>query len=196
MTQRTKTVLTTFLIVYGAVLLICLWVLGAVDGAGLWTGLTKLAFVATPTLLIGELFRRVMWKWKLVQKVVRIPDLNGEWSGTLDSMHADAAGNRQPPIPIALKIVQSFTSVYVFFKTDHMSSFSDSICAHLAFHSELDRCRLIYTYCNEPAATSRLDRHCGTAMLDVVELRPSELRGNYFTDRKPQTKGVIQVKKR
>lgn len=196
MTERTKTVLTTLLIVYGAMLLLCLWVLGTVDGSGLWTGITKLTLIATPTLLVGEFFRRRMWKWKLVQKFVRMPDLNGEWRGTLDSSYTGSDGNRSAPSPITLKIVQNYTSIYVFFKTDHMSSFSDSICAHLAFHSELDRCRLIYTYCNEPAATSGLDRHCGTAMLNVVELRPSELRGNYFTDRKPQTKGVIQVKKR
>ena len=196
MTQRTKKVLVTLLLVYGAMLLICLWVLGTVDAAGLWLGLTKLTFIAAPTLLVGEFFRCCMWKWRLIQKVVRMPDLNGEWSGTLDSTHINAQGNRQQSMPITLKIVQNFTSVYVFFKTDHLSSFSDSICAHLVFRTELDRCRLVYSYCSEPAATTGLDMHCGTAMLDIEGLTPSILRGNYFTNREPQTKGVVNLRRK
>lgn len=193
MTDRTKKVLAPLLIVYGALLLGCLWILGAVNGSGVWTGVTKLTLVATPTLILGELFRRVLWKWKWVQMIVRVPNLNGEWKGFLESTHVDAEGNTQPPIPITLKIVQSFTGIYVFFKTDQMSSESESICANLTFHSELDRCRLIYSYRSEPAATAGLDQHYGTTILDIDGLRPLSVRGNYFTDRKPQTKGVITL---
>jgi hypothetical protein len=74
------------------------------------------------------------------------------------------------------------------------SSFSESFVANVD-SANPSRDKLVYSYLNKPNATSRKtqNEHFGTVELFCT--KKGELKGNYFTNRNPQTKGEISLKK-
>ncbi len=123
--------------------------------------------------IIVKLFDLWIWKWKVVQKIHRVPVLEKEYKGKLTSSfdNKDYKGN--------LAINQTFTKLSIKFKSNESSSYS--IVASIIDNNDTNQ--LIYTYQNDPKANIR-DRspiHYGTAILSVDNV--SKIEGSYFTSR-------------
>lgn len=123
------------------------------------------------------------------------PDLNGEWVGHLKStwINPETAAT-SPPIPVSLKVRQTFFSASVTLKT--RESFSRSTRVFLEPDYENRRYRLWYSYNNDPQAQfwHRSSPHEGVAYLDLDwDTNRNRLSGTYYTARK--TTGDIDVRR-
>ncbi len=114
-----------------------------------------------------------------------VVNFNGEWK-----VKGESSYNTGKSFGGTIKIKQTLTdiSVNAFFK----KSKSKAISCHVL--KENDKEQLIYNYFNYPQnRAGKLDKHHGTVVLE--KLGDNELQGDYFTDRKPQTKGTFKLKK-
>lgn len=195
MRERTKNIITALLLVYGVTFIFLLWFVKVLDWNEAWNARAQLTAAIAPTVILGEVFRRWLWRFPPFSWLVKVPNLNGTWKGKLRSSYEDDDGRNLRPIPVTLFIEQTLTNIHLTFQTDSMSSRSKSMSATLAFIEDTKRAQLIYTYCNDGNATKGWNKHCGTVILDIEGNRPTELRGNYFTDREPQTKGELELTK-
>lgn len=131
------------------------------------------------------------WVWKLwpLSKLLNIPNFNGTWKGDCQSKSKKANGKK---INCTFKIKQTFTQIIIDGSFD--SSDSASFAANVD-HVNPYRAKLVYSYLNKPKgnAVQTQDKHIGTVELDLKN--ESELNGNYFTDRLPQSKGAFNLKK-
>lgn len=170
---------------------------GVIDWHGVWGAVTKVTLISTITYGGWEIFRRWGWRWKLFKGwLVDVPDISGRWSGVARSnfIAADGEGDDAKEIPVTAEIVQTFTSINIRFNPETGKSNSYSVTASFIHDPEAQRCRLIYTYANEPKVTeAHLDRHFGTAILEIEGTPPTKMHGLYMTDRKNQTKGDLEL---
>jgi len=172
--------------------------LGLVDLAGVWVAFTKVSVVGFLTWALWELFRRRLWRWRAFRGwLVDVPDLNGSWLGVARSSYAQSSdGEPNDEIQVSVQITQTFTSISVAFHALTLTSDSHSVTASLITDPEARRCRLVYTYLNEPSALANdLDMHFGTAILEICGEPPAEMKGHYMTDRKEQTKGALKLRR-
>ncbi len=84
--------------------------------------------VVTIDLLIIMLFTKWGWKWKVFRGwLVPFPNLNGSWTGNIDSdWNNPKTGKGVPPIPVLLTVNQSFFHISCKMMTGEMDSFSVS----------------------------------------------------------------------
>jgi SMODS-associating 2TM, beta-strand rich effector domain len=134
------------------------------------------------------------WLWRLgpVKRLIKQPDLNGTWKGTLTSYRADGTGQEaaHAPIPIFLVIRQSYLSLSITLLSQESRSRS---LTGLVQVNHPDDFTVYYHYTNVPGLAHR-DRspvHDGSARLDVAGVSPSSLDGEYWTDRR--TRGTFTV---
>jgi len=125
-------------------------------------------------------FRAPIWKL-LADKL--IPDFNGEWKGKGKS----ARGGES--FDVRLVITQTLTKISINAYFDE--SQSEAFNCHI--ERKKGKEKLYYNYYNEPRAATELDKHYGTI---VLTKEGNVLNGNYFTDRKPQTRGELVDLKR
>jgi hypothetical protein len=190
-----RRLILVFIVVASVVTLALYKILGIVEWRGVWVGFTKIGVVATTVFGLWEVFRRWLWRWKWFRNwLVDIPDLNGRWLGTASSSYVDTVtGEQEKPIKVHLEIIQTFTNISIAFNALTLTSHSNSVTANFIIDPETGRCRLIYTYLNEPSVlVSDLDMHYGTAILDIHGSPPDRLTGKYLTGRKEQTKGTLE----
>ena len=187
-----KPMMTVIVAVTSVITLAAYRVLGVIDWEGVWVGATKITVVAFFVSVFWEQFRKRCWRWPWLRGwLVDCPDIAGTWKG-----HAVSNFDDSKPIPVTVTIKQTFTSVNVSFRTDGQTSVSNSITASLVSDEEAGRCRLIYTYANEPNPMQNvLDMHFGTAILEIEECPAHRMRGTYMTARHPQTKGTIELER-
>lgn len=156
--------------------------------------------VSLVTLAVGTVFVGIanfIWRrlWRLIPTLNRwlFPDLNGSWTGTLQSTWIDPRTGRTPgPIPTTVTIRQTVFDVSVRMQTGESSSYSTRVISEA--EPKADRYRLWYSYDNRPAAKvqHRSFTHEGVAWLEVrLADNPNKLTGQYYTYRK--TTGDIEV---
>ena len=133
------------------------------------------------------LFDRYVWRFGLVSKLglLRVPDLNGAWIGTVTSSYAD--GDPVQPFPVT--IVQRWSKISITFETEH--SRSRSVAASLRADDPLTP-ELYYLYSNEPYPTApdTMHAHRGTASL---RLKGAVLEGDYYTGRDRRENGALKL---
>lgn len=143
----------------------------------------KLFFAGMPLLVVSlvyTIFVKFIWKWKPINKFIKVPNINGTYIGTLKS----SFGNLPKERKFKLKISQDFVNISIVMKMIEGSSESYSINAYLEQKS--DEILLIYVYQNEPInkTSPTLTEHKGTT---ILKFRPDAMSfvGNYFTDKRP-----------
>lgn len=160
----------------------------------LYKSVSLVAF-AVGTILAGIANFTWRWLWRRVPSLNRwlFPDLNGTWTGTLQSTWIDPATAVSPgPIPTTVTIRQTLFDVSVKMKTGESGSYSTRVIPEA--EPQADRYRLWYSYDNRPTATvqHRSTPHEGVAWLEVALADdPDKLTGQYYTSRK--TTGDIEV---
>ncbi|WFB96755.1 hypothetical protein PDI73_04250 [Lactococcus lactis] len=74
-----------------------------------------ISIVLTPIVIfwiIYELFNRYMWKCKLLNKLIGLPNINGKYEGILQSSFKDrTTGEPIPAIPAILEVVQTYDEI-------------------------------------------------------------------------------------
>lgn len=149
--------------------------------------------VATVLAIAAELSWR--WLWRKIPLLGRkaFPDLNGKWTGTLQSTWINPdTGQPIPPIPAEITVRQGLFRTSVSLKTAESESHSTRcILERLA---DIGRFRIWYSYNNDPIARvrHRSSPHEGIAFIEYDPEKGSDyLTGRYYTARK--TTGDIDV---
>ena len=141
---------------------------------------------------VYEVFNRLAWKCKFLRKsgVVKTPDLNGEWDGTIETSFND----HSPELKTTLKISQTWTKIEIILITN--SSKSRSEAGSMTLGSPEGKC-LIYHYINEPRpnAAETMHIHRGTTRL-LFDERTDRLSGEYYSGRDRQNFGSLSFKRK
>jgi hypothetical protein len=160
-------------------------------------GLASIAASLIVTLIIP--IAEQVWRpiWRLCPFLSRrfFPDLNGTWTGHLQTTWRDPSTGEMPgPIPATFWIEQGLFRVNVRMRTGESRSRSTRCLV------EADRgggiYRLYYSYHNRPKAevAERSARHDGSAWLELdLDAGDNRLVGQYFTERK--TQGDIELRR-
>lgn len=174
---------------------------------GAWSVVLLVAGVRLPGMLSKVLMSLPMalvvlfwifdnWLWHVspVKRLAKRPDLNGTWQGTLTSLRDDGSGQEvaHSPIPVFLVVRQTYLDLNITLLSQESSS--RSIAAVVQVNPD-GNFTVYYHYTNVPALTVR-DRspiHSGGAKLEIADVSPQSLDGEYWTDRR--TRGTLTVKR-
>lgn len=143
----------------------------------------NLLFAGMPflvTYIIYVLFVKYMWKWKLINRFINVPNLNGIYEGILKS----SFDGFLKELKFTLKIKQDFENISIVMEMKEQTSKSYSINAYI--EKKNDEILLIYTYQNDPfdKTSPTLTEHKGTTILRFnSDLKT--FKGHYFTDKRP-----------
>lgn len=138
--------------------------------------------IASSVTAIGLLvYDRWVWRYAVVRFFSSKPDFNGTWRGALRSDYLKD-GLPIPPIPAALRIKQTNSTISVTLFTAESSS--ETTLSELTRLPD-DRWRLRFAYTNtpRPSVRSRSDQHQGLCEL-YVSGEGNTLSGSYFTSRR------------
>lgn len=161
-----------------------LW-LGTTPGPLKWVSLTAMIL---GTALAGAANASWRWIWRTFPFLGRLlfPDLNGTWTGHLQSTWKKPGSDETlPPIPATITIRQGLFTTNVALKTGESISHSTRVILE-AFRNA-GRFRIWYTYNNDPQAQyqHRSSPHEGVAFLELdLDAGPGHLTGSYYTARK------------
>jgi len=140
-------------------------------------------FLYTVVVLI---FRRWVWRWGVFRGwLVDLPDLDGEWTGHIETTWIDPATGLGPgPIEAQLTIAQTFSEISCRLRTPE--STSESTAALLSKGETNGEVGLSYVYSSRPSAQvkHRSEIHDGAALLELKPGPRPELNGQYWTSRK------------
>ena len=152
------------------------WWLSAPSVAGLYT-------------MLYWVFDRHVWRWRLLRRLglLSMPELNGAWTGEIDSSFSEEGTKRS----VKVNITQRWTSILITLQADE--SISRSTMASLMAR-DTDSPELTYTYLSEPhgRAPEPMQTHRGTCTL---RLDGDRLEGNYYTGRGRGTVGELELKR-
>lgn len=151
-----------------------------------WTAFKPITTAITIDSIVVLTFIRWAWKWPIFKGwLVEQPNLQGTWSGVIKSTWLNPETNSElPPIPIKLIIRQTFLTLSCTLHT--AESVSHSFVASIKIDDSCGAKHLVYSYSNKPSleVRHRSEAHEGTAILDIVNLSPLVLKGEYWTNRK------------
>ena len=152
-------------------------------------GLVSITSAVGMYQILYYVFDRFIWKWRLLRKIglVTVPDLNGQWSGTINSSYKPDAQDYQ----IDVFITQQWSKILIRLKTE--KSHSKSIVASF-LTDDPSSPELVYVYDNDPVAMTpeSMHSHGGTAKLRITD---SGLQGQYYTGQGRKTIGDISLKR-
>ena len=133
------------------------------------------------------LFDSHIWRWRLWWHLglLRVPDLNGVWAGSVDSSY----GPKGSTHAVSISIAQKWSKLLVRFETEQSQSHSMSGTLRV---TDVVNPELSYLYINRPKspAPETMEIHRGTATL---ELKGDVLEGDYYTGRGRMTFGSIRL---
>ena len=136
-------------------------------------------------------FDNWLWRWQFLRtmRLINVPDLRGEWTGTIASSHYEFE-NCQTVIVI---IEQTWTRMAVRLNAAHSRSWS--VTASVLTNAPEGQV-LTYLFDNEPEAeaVSTMQRFRGTTVL--VSSGPGRLEGHYYTGRGRETYGSLKLRRR
>lgn len=145
----------------------------------------KFPLAVTIYTFLALIFSKWAWRWKIFQGwLVKIPDLQGTWRGTIVSTWIDPGNNNRPgSIPAVLSIKQTFNSIDCFLFTEESSSYSTAAEINLDQSGNL---YFNYNYTNRPRVSvrERSEIHDGAAILQIIKTPSRSLEGEYWTSRK------------
>lgn len=159
-------------------------------------GLTVPWWIDAPSVagfygLIYTFFDRRAWRIPLarVLGLVKIPDLNGTWSGTVHP----SGGEHDYEHPATVEITQSWRDLCVRLRT--ANSGSRSVIGAVTVEGPEDAV-VTYEYANEPGANSAdgMHAHRGTARL-ILSPDGRILEGDYYTGRDRKSHGALRLER-
>ena len=150
------------------------------------------SLLPTVIVLAFAFFDSWLWRRAGINKRFHRPNLVGTWYGDLVSMQTDTNGREitADPIPVVLAITETFTTISVTLMTKE--SKSRSVAEQLVKNANGDH-TLHYQYRNIPRLPLRdqSPEHAGSVVIDVPDLAPTTLDGEYWTNRR--TRGTFAI---
>lgn len=135
-------------------------------------------------------FDNWLWRWGFLRvlRLISVPDLRGEWTGTVASSYSEFKADQE----VTITIEQTWTKMAV--RLNAAESRSWSVTASVLTNAP-EGLVLTYLFDNEPAAGSimTMQRFRGTTVL--VSVAPSRLEGYYYTGRGRETHGAIKLRR-
>ena len=136
------------------------------------------------------IFDRHVWRFVFLHRLglVKIPDLNGIWDGSVESSH----GVNGSIHSVSITITQSWSKIAIRLDSDYSHSNSEVGAIR---NLDLGTPELVYIYWNEPTSHAKesMEAHRGTA---ILEFSGSALSGPYYTGRGRREIGTIKVIRR
>lgn len=179
-----------FIVIIGLLWAVSSWGLSHIWDYGLLQGLGPTAIVMSTLYLYDK------WLWKIpcLNLINTAPNLNGIYEGTISFYHNGK--NSEKYCKVKIKQTCSNLKVKSFFTKDgEDETHSTSLEAFISTDEHGDQ-RLYFYYHNPGSsrAGNTLYAHDGMNVLDIIIDKNSiVLRGYYFTNRNPQTKGSMEV---
>lgn len=139
-------------------------------------------FVVTSAL---ALFDWVLWRWIPFRYFHGVPDISGEWIVTLQSSYVQPNTN-QPSAAISGKatVAQTFSTLSIRIHTDTSNSFLHA--ERIIRHGD-GVCEVYGVYQSDPSIHLRgtvSEIHYGAFRYQLIGDPPTEMNGQYWTDRK------------
>jgi hypothetical protein len=136
------------------------------------------------------LFDQYAWRWQTVARLLKLPNLAGEWDCTGKSLNE--RGESKYDWKGVVTIIQSWDKLRVRLKTE--SSGSNSIAAALSYDAA-DGYILLYHYHNDPNIDQReLTPHQGYASITFAPDQQTG-KGEYFNGRGRITFGTMDLRR-
>lgn len=157
-------------------------------------------------LSILVLYDRFLWKNRFCLWLARLPvpllpvsmpNLNGDYEGEISYRWEGKDCTKNCNLKI--KQTASYINVTSIFSRDDEASTKSESKEALLTHNEVGAYSLTFFYHNEGSCKNgdTLDQHDGACKLSInLEDNTIVLDGYYFTNRNPQTKGRISIKKK
>ncbi|MGO7788387.1 hypothetical protein ACC703_13010 [Rhizobium ruizarguesonis] len=140
--------------------------------------------------VLAWLLNRHAWRWRIMQYVLQVPDLSGDWTCTGRTIGTNL--NSEYDWKGAVTIVQSWDKIRIRLKTD--TSASNSKSAALV-KDEADGWRVFYSYSNEPRiGETGLNAHRGVAEI-LFDKNLKAGNGEYFNGHGRYTFGTMKLEK-
>jgi len=142
-------------------------------------------------VVVYAFFNTVAWRWPLVIRFMKVPNLSGEWA--VEGQTLDHDQNPTFAWSGTLTIVQTWEKIRVCLKTAQSSS--TSLSASI-FYEEGEGYRLTYNYRNDPKADQKeLRTHVGFADL-VFTPNLDFAEGDYFNNKGRVTQGTMRLSRK
>lgn len=171
---------------------LCSWALSFFWQYGVFQG-------GAPTLLVVSLlgfYDKLLWNLPVLNYLVKIPDLNGEYEGTVE-YHWDNK-NQNKTCNLQIRQTASFIKVKCSFQKEGENETSSESKKAFFDIDDVGGYSLYFYYQNRGSSKDgdTLDQHDGMTVLQVIKKgKDIRLEGDYFTNRRTQTKGRIKVSK-
>ena len=141
------------------------------------------------------LYDKVLWKWPVFNLIINLPDMRGRYTGKISYSFSGVQGEKE----CAVEITQTSSRIKIhayFNNQDKEKTKSKSLVESV---EEEDGFYNLYLYYFNSGSkeNNTLDCHEGANMLKFIPAdgdTPQKLIGHYFTDRKIQTRGAMEVK--
>ncbi len=168
------------------------WGLSKLWGYGLLQGIGPTAIV----MAFLTIYDKWLWKAPILNLINTIPDLNGTYEGKVEYHYNGANGTKSCQLEI--KQTCSIIKVKSIFKKDGEND-TQSVSTEAFIKTDEAGDQQLYFYYHNPGSYKNgdtLDPHDGMNVLEILKDKKTiKLKGYYFTNRNPQTKGCMEVTK-
>ena len=143
-------------------------------------------------------YNQWLWKYPVLNLLVTVPDISGTYRGRVNYHREGKPGHKE--CELTIKQTASHIKVTTIFDTgkeNDPATRSTSTVTQLTRDASGDH-KLFFYYQNTGSqlAGNTLTQHDGTCVLDIQQSGSNTiLDGYYFTNREPQTKGIMRVEK-
>lgn len=140
------------------------------------------------------LFDSKLWKYFHFVPSMKVPNLNGNWKGTLNSSYKDPRTDDKTTINATMQISQTWQKIEIRLKTDNSNS--KTVTAAF-FTKNPNAIELSYQYQNEPNPNAEIDTmhmHKGTGWITLAPDTKS-FEGGYYNGRDSKNHGGLKFNK-
>jgi hypothetical protein len=174
-----------------------LWAVSSWGLSSLW-GYGFLQGIGPTAIVMGllTLYDKYLWKLPVLKLINTIPDLNGIYEGEIAYHYNGEDGTKACKLEI--KQSCSMIKVKTIFAKDGEND-TQSVSTEAFIKTDEAGDQHLYFYYYNPGSCKNgdtLDAHDGMNVLEILkEKKTVKLKGYYFTNRNPQTKGCMEATK-
>lgn len=154
---------------------------------------TTISVISITTFIIF-IADKLLIKIPVINKLLfSVPYIKGRYQGHIIFINPQTKVEDSKSCYVEIKQNGSKIDISSFFEKKHNDSVSHSI-SEVITKKKNDNFQLIFTYLNEGGNHKDLPAHYGTNVLDIIlNQKKVKLKGIYYTDKNPQTKGKMTL---
>lgn len=141
--------------------------------------------------ILFYVYDNFIWKSKLMYKIHKIPNLDGEWNGEFKSNKKDENENNYTG-NCKMIIRQTFTKIHIVSHFNKSKSFSKTATININGHNGME---LKFEYHNNAEKFIEENVFYHTGYNTLIYTNGNTLCGDYHTDRNRRTQGYIEVRR-